>query len=222
MCRDCPLCLYDDIIEFSKDKRRTYYRCTRCYLVFVDPANRLSPLEEKAIYDQHENDLADVGYRHFLSRFSTPVLSALFDGSQDVVNPPLTGLDFGSGPGPLLASMLEEAGICMSLYDPYYAPCQSVLKRQYDLVTCTEAIEHFYTPHKEWALLLSLVKPNAWLAVMTKLVKDADAFSRWHYKNDLTHVSFFSQSTFNYLAKRDGLLLRFVGDDVVLMRKMSK
>ena len=107
----------------------------------------------------------------------------------------------------------------MAIYDPYFAPDPSVLTRQYDFVTCTEAIEHFNQPAKEWGLLLSMIKPGGWLGLMTKLATDAEAFTRWHYKNDPTHVSFFSRDTFRFLAQRDGLEVEFVGNDVILLRK---
>lgn len=54
---------------------------------------------------------------------------------------------------------------------------------------------------------------------MTKLARDVDAFAHWHYKNDPTHVSFFSRETFSFLAERDGLEVEFVGNDVILLRK---
>ena len=54
---------------------------------------------------------------------------------------------------------------------------------------------------------------------MTKLATEAEAFTRWHYKNDPTHVSFFSRDTFRFLAQRDGLEVEFVGNDVILLRK---
>ncbi len=57
---------------------------------------------------------------------------------------------------------------------------------------------------------------------MTKLVIDADAFKSWHYKNDPTHVSFFSRETFRFLAERDGLDVDFVGNDVILLRKKNE
>jgi len=54
---------------------------------------------------------------------------------------------------------------------------------------------------------------------MTKMVIDVEAFATWHYKNDLTHVIFFSHATFEYLAERDKLELEFVGKDIILLRK---
>ncbi len=215
MTLDCPLCQSTHVVDFEQDKRRRYFRCDLCSLVFADPASRLSPEEEKAHYDLHENSAKDQGYRRFLSRVATPLSEKLGMASKQ-------GLDFGCGPGPVLASMLADKGYTMSIYDPYFSPDIMVLEVQYDFVTCTEAIEHFYLPHKEWRQLLSLVKPGGWLAIMTKLVIDADAFKRWHYKNDPTHVSFFSRETFCFLADRDGLDVDFVGNDVILLRKRNE
>ncbi|MBV1840001.1 MULTISPECIES: class I SAM-dependent methyltransferase [Photobacterium] len=208
----CPLCQTEGASAFHQDKRRQYFRCGECALIFADPAARLSPEEEKAHYDLHENNPNDDGYRRFLNRLAEPLTERLGQ-------PALHGLDFGSGPGPTLSLMLTEAGHEMAIYDPYFAADPAVLAESYDFVTCTEAIEHFYTPAREWGLLLGLVKPGGWLGLMTKLATDADAFSRWHYKNDPTHVSFFSRETFRYLAQRDGLNVEFVGNDVILLRK---
>ena len=208
----CPLCHSEQHGVFVEDKNRCYFRCQPCALIFADPEAQLSPEQEKAVYDQHQNNPDDMGYRQFLGRLATPLVERLPAG-------PLDGLDFGSGPGPTLSIMLEEMGYNMAIYDPYFAPDPSVLTRQYDFVTCTEAIEHFNQPAKEWGLLLSMIKPGGWLGLMTKLATDAEAFTRWHYKNDPTHVSFFSRDTFRFLAQRDGLEVEFVGNDVILLRK---
>lgn len=208
----CPLCNSPSAGTFHQDKRRTYFRCTECALIFADPDVLLPPEEEKAVYDQHENNPEDQGYRRFLDRLAAPLTERLGPAQLD-------GLDFGCGPGPTLSVMLEEMGYNMAIYDPYFAHEPTALERQYDFVTCTEAIEHFYTPAKEWGQLLDMVKPGGWLGLMTKLARDLDAFVNWHYKNDPTHVSFFSRETFHYLAQRDGLEVEFVGNDVILLRK---
>ncbi|EAR55305.1 methyltransferase-related protein [Photobacterium sp. SKA34] len=208
----CPLCHSEQHGVFVEDKNRCYFRCQQCALIFADPEAQLSSEQEKAVYDQHQNNPEDMGYRQFLGRLAIPLVERLLAG-------PLDGLDFGSGPGPTLSIMLDEMGYNMAIYDPYFAPDPSVLTRQYDFVTCTEAIEHFNQPAKEWGLLLSMIKPGGWLGLMTKLATDAEAFTRWHYKNDPTHVSFFSRDTFRFLAQRDGLEVEFVGNDVILLRK---
>ncbi len=117
--------------------------------------------------------------------------------------------------------MFEEQGYDMSLYDLYYYPESSVLNNSYDFVTATEVIEHLYEPNLVWQQWLSLIKPLGWLGLMTKMVVDVDAFAKWHYKNDQTHVVFFSRATFEYLAQRDELALEFIGNDVILLRKLT-
>lgn len=207
----CPLCLHADIHHYHQDKRRHYFQCSQCELVFADPNSLLPAPAEKSVYDQHQNDPDDLGYRKFLSRLATPLLERL----------PLQqhGLDFGCGPGPTLSLIMEEAGHQVAVYDPYFAPDRAPLKRQYDFVTCTEAIEHFYRPHREWMLLMHLLNPGGYLGLMTKLVRNKDAFAQWHYKNDPTHVSFFSEATFAYLAKQHNLRLEILGNDVILLQK---
>lgn len=210
--RICPLCRGQSIADFYQDRRRAFFRCGLCTLIFVDPENLLSAEEEKARYDAHENSPGDNGYRGFLSRLVDPLAERMGGMALD-------GLDFGSGPGPTLSLLLEAKGYSMTLYDPYYANDPSVLTRKYDFVTCTEAIEHFYTPGKEWSLMRDCIKPGGWLGVMTRLAAEAGTFGKWYYKNDLTHVSFFTRDTFLYLTKRDGMEVEFIGNDVILMRK---
>lgn len=207
----CPLCHSAQTHAYFADNHRAYRECSVCRLVFVPPADRLSAEREKSIYDLHDNNPSDLGYRRFLSRLSLPMLERLAPQSQ--------GLDFGCGPGPTLSVMLEEAGRDVALYDFFYYPQQEVLQRDYDFITASEVIEHLHDPHRIWQQWLNLVKPGGWIGIMTKLVKDVDAFAGWHYKNDLTHVSFFSCDTFQFLAERDKLELEFIGNDVILLRK---
>jgi hypothetical protein len=54
---------------------------------------------------------------------------------------------------------------------------------------------------------------------MTKRVIDQAAFARWHYKNDQTHVCFFSEASFNWLAECWGTTATFVDKDVALLQK---
>jgi len=179
-------------------------------LVFADRQTLLTANEELAQYRLHQNELTDLGYRRFLQRLATPLLSALPAQKRK-------GLDFGCGPGPLLALMLREAGHDMAVWDPFFAKDDAVLLEQYDFICCSEAIEHFVNPAQEWSLWLSLLKPGGILAIMTKRYSSAEAFVYWHYKNEPTHVSFFSEHTFAYLAGRDGFRLQVVDKDVVLL-----
>lgn len=209
----CPLCSALSVAHYHSDKRRDYLQCQQCQLVFVPREQRLNADAEKRIYDLHINDPNDAGYRRFLSRLVTPLTERIESQSK--------GLDFGCGPGPTLSLMLEEQGYSMALYDLYYYPELSVLNCQYDFITATEVIEHLYEPNLVWQQWLSRLKPFGWLGLMTKLVIDVEAFKTWHYKNDQTHVVFFSRATFMYLAQRDNLEFEFIGNDVILLRKLT-
>ena len=207
----CPLCLGESIANFHRDQKRDYLSCFDCHLVFVPSAQHLSPTAEKAIYDLHQNQTDDPGYRHFLSRLATPLLGRLQART--------TGLDYGCGPGPLLAQMMTEHGHQVSLYDPFYADEARVLQGRYDFVTCTEVVEHFRQPQAEFQRLFGLLKPAGLLGIMTKLVINAEAFSRWHYKNDLTHVSFFSEATLQWLAEQYHCGLNIISKDVIIFQR---
>lgn len=210
----CPLCQHANCVEFSEDKKRQYWRCPVCQFIYADPAARLDATAEVSIYQQHQNDPADVRYRAFLNKLAAPLL-------QRLASTGLQGLDFGSGPGPTLSLMLREAGQQMAIFDPYFANNPDVLLQQYDFICATEVIEHFYQPAREWQLWLELLKPGGWLGLMTKMTDRVADFSQWHYKNDPTHVGFFSRDTFAYLATRDGFSLEIIEPDVILMQKIK-
>lgn len=207
----CPFCRSDIVEPFWVDRRRCYLRCRRCALVYVPPEYYLSPERERREYELHENAVDDPGYRRFLGRLFDVMLPKLGSSSH--------GLDFGCGPGPALAAMFREAGHHMALYDHFFAPDETVWSTSYDFICATEVVEHLHAPGVELDRLWSQLKPGGLLGVMTKLVIDRDAFSRWHYKNDLTHVCFFSRQTWRWWAKRLGAELRFAGSDVILFAK---
>lgn len=207
---DCPLCLHSSV-HYTEDRRRRYFQCPVCELVFADPESHLSPVDEKRVYDQHENDPADPRYRGFLNRLAAPLIERL--------DPGMHGLDYGSGPGPTLSVMLTEAGFPTEDYDPYFAPDPARLERQYDFVTCTETAEHFHHPARDWKRLARLVRSGGWLGVMTKLVISRERFEQWHYKNDPTHVSFYHPRTFQWLGETFKFDVQRVATDVILMHK---
>lgn len=210
----CPLCAGDEISEYCRDRRRPYLSCGDCALVFVPPQYYLSRLEERTEYDLHQNDIHDSGYQKFLSRIMRPLVERIPVGA--------LGLDFGCGPGPALAHMLRDAGYEVALYDSFYVPDRVVLQGDYDFVCATEVVEHLHQPGRELAQLWSLLPVGGLLAVMTKLVRDPVAFATWHYKNDPTHVCFFSAATWRWWATQRGASVEIIGADVIFLRKKSQ
>ncbi len=208
----CPLCS-SEVHPYATDPRRSYLHCSACDLISADPASFLDKQAEKVYYDLHENSPDDAGYRRFLGRLATPLLARL--------SPGMEGLDHGCGPGPTLSVMMQEAGMVMTIHDPLYFPNPGALERSYDFVTCSEVVEHFRRPDQDWALLVSMLRPGGWLAIMTKLVLSRERFQTWHYKDDPTHLGFYSPATFAWLGLRFGLSVERIDRDVLFLGKPS-
>lgn len=207
----CPLCSSLNTGLFFRDNKRRYMKCRHCCLIFVPEPYWLSRKQEKAVYDRHQNDPSDSGYRRFLSRLSKPLAERIQPGQK--------GLDFGCGPGPTLSVMLEEEGHLVTLYDPFYHNQVSVFDQTYDFITSTEVVEHLHTPAQTFDTMFGMLRPGGWLGLMTKLATDKEAFTKWHYIRDMTHVCFYSRPTFSYLAERFNVGLTIIGADVILLKK---
>ncbi len=207
----CPLCGNDHCKQRDQNHHRPFFECDHCALVFVPTEFHLSPDEEKAIYDYHENDPADAGYRNFLQRLTIPLIDRLPKGAR--------GIDVGCGPGPALAAIMIEAGFSCSNYDPFFAPNKQLLKAHYDFVTATEVVEHFCHPADGFAQLFSLVKPGGVLGLMTKTIPELQRFSDWHYTRDLTHVSFYAPRTLGYIANQYHCELEILRSDVAILTR---
>lgn len=211
----CGLCGSTQVKLWHTDTRgqiagREFYRCSQCQLIFVPPEFRLSQKEEQDVYQLHENNPEDAGYRKFLSRTFEPMQRLLAPGAE--------GLDFGSGPGPTLSLMFKEAGFDCQDYDIFYAHYPERLNRQYDFITATEVFEHLGEPGQVLEQLLSCLKPGGLLAIMTKRPQDKTAFSRWGYPMDPTHISFFAAETFDWIKNHWQLNELYRGKDVVILQ----
>lgn len=205
----CPLCEHRHI-ELYFSGSREYWQCANCDLVFVDSSEHLSESDEKERYDFHENDPNDSGYRAFLNRLVIPLSERLPNASH--------GLDFGCGSGPTVSVLLAEQGHKVACYDKYYANDPSLLTQTYDFITSTEVFEHLREPGKELERLNGILKPGGYFGIMTKLLPPAEQFAKWHYKKDPTHICFYADSTFEWIAKQWNLSLKIIGTDVVILQ----
>ncbi|XOZ33783.1 class I SAM-dependent methyltransferase [Halomonadaceae bacterium KBTZ08] len=207
----CPVCLGNTVAWFMAVGERGYWRCRRCEATFLDPSQRPDRQTEKAEYDQHDNEVADPGYRRFLARLSEALTPRLMPGDRV--------LDFGCGPGPALVAMLRESGFAAHGYDPFYAPDEALLQGRYEGITCTEVVEHLHAPARTFQLLDQLLLPGGWLGVMTCFQTDDERFAHWHYRRDPTHVVFYRESTLHWVAARFGWHCEVPRKDVALMYK---
>lgn len=212
----CPLChaataqlLY--LQPKPPNVGREYWQCDQCELIFVPAEFQLDAAAEKAIYDYHQNDPADAGYRAFLSQTLNPLVERLPAAAE--------GLDFGSGPGPTLSLMLEEAGFSCAVYDIYYANEPARLARSYDFITCTEVLEHLAQPRQILEQLVAMLRPQGLLAIMTKSTDTATDFANWSYRQDATHITFYGSKTFAWIASHWQLQMLYQDDRTVIFQR---
>jgi 2-polyprenyl-3-methyl-5-hydroxy-6-metoxy-1,4-benzoquinol methylase len=187
----CPLCTSSQTGVYQKEP---FFRCGECQLVFKDPATRLSQVEEKKRYQEHQNSMENEGYVQFLK----PVVSE----ANKHLPPRARVLDFGCGPGPVLAELLQMDGFKTFRYDPFFYPHGLENLPPLDAVTCTEAAEHFFNPQKEFNTIFSLLKPEGALILMTEIYPEGTILQDWYYTKDPSHVCFYSDSTLSWIAKK--------------------
>ena len=190
------------------------FQCSKCLLVFKNPNMYLNDVEDFTRYSFHKNDINSSGYKDFLMKAIRPLESFLPTHFR--------ALDFGCGPGPVLSTLLKERGGDVEVYDPHFFPDQIVLKGKYDVVTCTEVVEHFKNLLENWQQLTSIVKPDGLLAIMTQFFNEQTNYTQWWYKNDPTHVVFYSMKTIETLAAQFGFEIIFTDNiSVVILKKLN-
>ena len=165
-----------------------------CKGIFVHENNRINKESEKLVYLQHKNDVNDKGYQKFVSPVTDAILRDFTPNSK--------GLDFGAGTGPVLSKVLQDNNYSIKQYDPFFHNYPQLLQKKYDYIGSCEVIEHFYNPYKEFKLLKSISNPHAKLYLMTEIYNDGIDFASWYYKNDPTHVFFYSEDTFKWIKNR--------------------
>lgn len=192
-----------------------YHCCPVCEFISMDESFLLTAEEEKRRYDAHENSLEDPSYVEYFRRF---IDAAIRDNCRSGGR----GLDFGSGPSPVLATLLErDYGFVMDIHDPFYAPGKPFLGKTYDLVTCTEVVEHLRDPMGYFRVFEGLLEEDGLLAIMTSFhPKDDEVFLNWHYRRDASHISFYTLKTMQRIALEVGLRIVYTdGERYTAFRK---
>ena len=182
-----------------------FHECLSCELIFKDPVHYITPTLEKAVYDLHENGIDQKGYVNFLTNFIESAVTPF------ITNEAPHALDFGSGPEPVLAHILENHfHIPTDIYDPYYANEKIADDKTYDVITSTEVIEHLSNPVDIFHTFKKHLKKEGILAVMTLFhPNDRTQFLDWFYIRDETHIVFYTTNTLKIIADIVGLSLIF-------------
>ncbi|OHB51680.1 MAG: hypothetical protein A2Y12_02030 [Planctomycetes bacterium GWF2_42_9] len=208
--KGCRVCL-NGWAESVKVGELDYWHCPNCAAMFLDEAHLPNRQAEYERYLLHKNDPYDLRYRNFLMKLYEPLLEKL--------RPGMKGLDFGCGSGPALGTMFIEKRYDVAFYDPFFYPDTSVLNRTYDFIICSEVIEHFHRPAHEFCKLDAMLNLGGWLGIMTCFLPNETQFANWHYRSDLTHVAFYCEKTFEYIAWQFGWNYEIKAKDIVLMQR---
>lgn len=216
MTKNCILCNNSSIfsLEFTKKYKklgnRSYIQCPECDLIFVPQVFHLSLREEEERYKLHHNTISNEGYVHNFNE----IISLVRQYCPDINSV----LDYGCGPGPVLAELLKRNGFECDIYDPIFFP--EYPSSSYDLVISTEVFEHFREVRTELERVISLIRPGGFLAIMTSLHDPLLNFEEWWYHSDPTHISFFSMKTFDWISRRYGLNLIFANTKNLIIMKI--
>ena len=207
----CIVCKSNLTNQYLIVDQKTYWKCNTCNVKFLDKDHYIDKKAEKNHYLKHENYIHDKRYQNFLSQLYIPLKKYLSKNDE--------GLDFGCGHGPALAHMIKSDGFKIDLYDPFFYPNKNIFKKKYNFITCSEVVEHFFNPFKEFKVLDELLKTQGWLGIMTSFFNNKISFKDWHYRRDPTHVVFYSHQTFEFIASEKKWKCYFEGKNIVLMKK---
>ncbi|NLC33351.1 MAG: class I SAM-dependent methyltransferase [Clostridiales bacterium] len=205
------------ILYTTKKAETTYHRCLRCGFTLKDRADILSAKDEFQEYENHNNSIHDRGYVSFLKDFLRQAALPFARGK--------ACLDFGSGPEPVLAQLLQrDYGFCVDIYDKFYAPAPVYEGKTYDLLTCTEVLEHIPDPRSVFALFRRAMHSQSVLSLMTSLRPISDSeFLEWSYIREATHIAFYTMEAMTLLAQEHDLRIIYTDHKhhISLMTKES-
>lgn len=194
--RLCRLCSTPATILF-KDSR-SFYFCGTCGLIFTD-----CPLtnEDKIKHYQSQFD-NDFNWKAEAKGFEP--LFHKNSGDYRI-------FDYGSGSGKL-GSALRDLGYDVDCYEPMFDGefTSRNLYGKYDFIILNEVIEHIENLKSVLTDIHYLLGSNGRALIKTFLTDEiindpsnaSDIFANWWYKNDMTHISFFSLITFEYICNR--------------------
>ncbi|MFH1825728.1 MAG: class I SAM-dependent methyltransferase [bacterium] len=211
----CKICSKPTETIHDEQYGHNYYFCPDCEFIFLDESKIITPDQEKKEYGFHQNSFDNAGYvqmlRDFIEQSVLPFKACL-----------KTALDFGSGPGPVLAELLRQEGLRTEIYDKHFAPDKTALNKKYDLITATEVLEHLKDPLTTLKHLKSLLNPKGIIAVMTLFHPNNEAeFKKWWYRRDSTHIAFYTPKTFAQLAQLAGLIILLVDKKNICVLSLS-
>ena len=213
----CPLCgsRGEHFYYYSRQKR-DFYLCPLCRLLYQETSSLPDEEEERARYSLHRNSEEDKGYVEWLERFISRAVLPWFRGGSI--------LDFGSGPEPVLSRLLAGQGRDVYSYDKYFSPSWPG-DRTFSFVILSEVLEHLADPLKEFRRIASLTEKNGRIVLQTSFLRffNKEWFGSWWYKEDVTHIRFYSASSLIMLGQQSGWTLEYQdGRSIAVFKKNTQ
>lgn len=220
----CPVCLSCSLSRLPKLRHIGYSRCRDCGFTFANPIPSNAFLERfynSDFYNNYRSLEAEQipSDRYYSASFSDVCRVAdlvQIDRSARI-------LDFGCGPGSLVALMRDERGytnveglelnqqsvaVARSRYGLEIASALDQLReRQYDLIFLVEVIEHVPRPREFIDVVSSFLKPGGTLLVTTDSVRNLPSHLFPRYSGHFTgpsHVSLFTETSMSRLLRQSG------------------
>ena len=211
----CSVCDFTLLKRLEDPRGNLFWECPECGFISRDRHQLLTSEQERDRYLLHNNTPDDRGYVRYLERVIQELIIPHLDSNAVV-------LDFGSGPVPVLSRMLQDGGFHVVSYDKYFAADESYTEHRYDGIILLEVLEHIIDPVTLLQHLHRLLVDEGCLIIRTQLVPGR--FTEWWYKEDRTHVSFFSERTIPLLASRCGYELEVLekNSDIILRKGLTK
>jgi hypothetical protein len=190
----------------------SFIECLKCGLFFKPYEAFLSSEDEKQRYSLHNNSVEDESYLNYLEQLV------------DLI-PSLEGpvLDFGCGPTKGLEFLLKKRNFKdeVESYDPYFFN-KDLEEKKFKTVYASECFEHFNKPFETISEIKNLMSPHSLLAIRTELYSyELGPINEWWYFKDPTHVCFYTQKTFNWIAESFDFELSYIKSPNILLSLRS-
>lgn len=182
--------------EVASDKRRQFFLCPECLLIFVPERCHLTTAQERERYALHDNTVANAGYVRYLGEVAKVLDEHACYGA--------SVLDYGCGEHAVLASILASKGYHCTPYDPLYVFPERLNRTtgRYSAIILCEVIEHCRDVRKTIADVRDRVEENGTVLIRTQCYPEPpESLPRWWYAQDPTHIAFFSTAALACVAR---------------------
>ncbi len=191
----CVVC--DNELNYITINKINCSYCSRCEL--LKKINILCEKEEKTRYDKH---VVDSNYFFYMKKIYENFKDYLKDGNI---------LDFGCGKAKAIESISDRMVIS---YDKYYLK-NEYKNNKYDNIVLIEVIEHISDFYNTLCELIKLLNSGGRIIINTNLHNNQ--FDKWWYFRDITHVVFFSETTFKYIASKLNLKIITISGNLIVL-----